>query len=60
METIESINSAIKVFQDCIKDRIEMESVFHLPKTKHKIEIYAMCIERLSQRLIKELNKLNN
>ena len=60
METIESINSAIKVFQDCIRNRIEIEYVFHLPNTKHKIEIYAMCIERLSQRLIKELNKLNN
>ena len=57
METIENINSAIKTFQNQIKNRLEIEAVFHLPKTNHKIEIYAMCIERLSQRLIKELNK---
>ena len=60
METIDSINSAIKLFQKHIKTRLTCEYAYSLPKTKHKIEIYAMCIERLSQRLIKELNKINN
>lgn len=56
MGTIESINSAIRYYQGRISDRIEIS---HLPNTNHKIEIYAMCIERLSHRLIKEINKLN-
>lgn len=60
METIESINSAIKFFQHQINNRLELNAVFNnLTNTKHKIEIYAMCIKRLSQRLIKEINKLN-
>lgn len=60
METIDSINSAIKLFQKHIDTRLVTESFYSLPSTNHKIEIYAMCIERLSQRLIKELNKINN
>ena len=60
METIEALSSAIKLFQKHIDTRLVTESHIHLPNTYHKIEIYAMCIERLSQRLIKELNKINN
>ena len=60
METIEALSSAIKLFQRHINTRLELNFKFNLPQTKHKIEIYAMCIERLSQRLIKELNKINN
>ena len=58
MEEIEIILSAIKLFQGHITTRLEIDAIFHLPNTKHKIEIYAMCIERLSQRLIKQINKL--
>jgi len=57
METIESISSAIKLFQKHIDTRLITEYHIHLPSTNHKIEIYAMCIERLSQRLIKQINK---
>ena len=60
MEPIEALSSAIKLFQKHIDTRLVTEYHIHLPNTKHKIEIYAMCIERLSQRLIKELNKINN
>lgn len=60
METIEALSSAIKLFQKHIETRLTCEYAYSLPLTKHKIEIYAMCIERLSQRLIKELNKINN
>lgn len=60
MDEIESILSAIKLFQGHITKRLEIDEVFNLPNTKHKIEIYAMCIERLSQRLVKQINKLKN
>jgi len=60
METIEALSSAIKLFQKHIDTRLVTEHFYSLPSTKHKIEVYAMCIERLSQRMIKELNKINN
>jgi len=58
METIESILSAIKLFEGHINYRMSAEFIFNLPNTPHKIEIYSKCIERLSQRLIKEVQKL--
>ena len=59
METIEALSSAIKLFQKHIDTRLWSAHQYNLPLTNHKIKIYAMCIERLSQRLIKELNKVN-
>ena len=53
LETLEKLHTMINYFQTRMYERMCNEFYFGLPKTQRLIEIYAKCIIRLSERIIK-------
>ena len=52
-QQIDKLNDMISLWSKWMTDRITSAALYASPKTPRKIEIYAKCIERCSQRIIK-------
>jgi len=54
-QQIDKLNTMISMWTMWIQDYIISAELYQSKKRPHKIEIYAKCIERCSQRIIKLL-----